>query len=42
MLILTTGWCPFVGRLYELMETSVGAPPGVEAVHVRTCSSSTA
>lgn len=35
-LVLTTGWCPFVARLYEMMEHRVGEVPGVECVSVTT------
>jgi metal-sulfur cluster biosynthetic enzyme len=35
-LVLTTGWCPFVARLSEMLETEVGALPGVASVSVAT------
>jgi metal-sulfur cluster biosynthetic enzyme len=35
-LVLTTGWCPFVARLAEMLETEVGALPGVASVAVAT------
>jgi metal-sulfur cluster biosynthetic enzyme len=35
-LVLTTGWCPFVARLYEMMEDRVGEVPGVDSVTVTT------
>jgi metal-sulfur cluster biosynthetic enzyme len=33
-LVLTTGWCPFVARLYEMIEARVGEIPGVARVTV--------
>ena len=33
-LVLTTGWCPFVARLFDMIEERVGALPGVQAVRV--------
>ena len=35
-LVLTTGWCPFVARLYDMIATNVGALPGVGSVSVTT------
>jgi metal-sulfur cluster biosynthetic enzyme len=35
-LVLTTGWCPFVARLYEMVEDRVGELPGVASVRVTT------
>jgi metal-sulfur cluster biosynthetic enzyme len=35
-LVLTTGWCPFVARLAEMIESAVGALPGVSSVSVTT------
>jgi metal-sulfur cluster biosynthetic enzyme len=33
-LVLTTGWCPFVARLFDMVEERVGALPGVQEVRV--------
>ncbi|MBX6342267.1 MAG: DUF59 domain-containing protein [Thermomicrobiaceae bacterium] len=35
-LVLTTGWCPFAARLFEMVQDEVGALPGVERVEVQT------
>ena len=33
-MVLTTGWCPFVARLFEMVQEKVGALRGVENVDV--------
>jgi metal-sulfur cluster biosynthetic enzyme len=33
-LVLTTGWCPFVARLFDMIEERVGTLPGVQGVRV--------
>ena len=33
-LVLTTGWCPFVARLFDMIEERVRALPGVQGVRV--------
>ena len=33
-MVLTSGWCPFVARLYEMVEEEVAALPGVDSVNV--------
>ena len=33
-MVLTTGWCPFAARLFEMVKGEVGALPEVEAVDV--------
>jgi metal-sulfur cluster biosynthetic enzyme len=35
-LVLTSGWCPFVARLYDMIVKDVGALPGVGSVSVTT------
>ena len=35
-LVLTSGWCPFVARLTEMIQEQVGALPGVSSVSVAT------
>jgi metal-sulfur cluster biosynthetic enzyme len=33
-MVLTTGWCPFVSRLLEMVTEEVGAVPTVDKVDV--------
>jgi metal-sulfur cluster biosynthetic enzyme len=33
-LVLTTGWCPFTARLFDMIQEEVGALAGVDAVEV--------
>jgi metal-sulfur cluster biosynthetic enzyme len=33
-MVLTTGWCPFVARLLDMIEEKVGELPAVDAVDV--------
>ena len=33
-MVLTTGWCPFAARLFEMVKDEVGSLPGVDAVDV--------
>ena len=33
-MVLTTGWCPFAARLFEMVEEEVGSLPGVDSVEV--------
>lgn len=33
-MVLTSGWCPFVARLFEMVEEEVAALPGVDSVNV--------
>lgn len=33
-MVLTSGWCPFVARLFEMIQERVGAVSGVEHVDV--------
>ena len=33
-MLLTSGWCPFAARLFEMIEQEVAALPGVAAVDV--------
>jgi len=33
-MVLTTGWCPFVSRLLEMVTEEVGAVPTVDNVDV--------
>jgi metal-sulfur cluster biosynthetic enzyme len=33
-MVLTTGWCPFTARLFDMIQEEVGALPSVDAVEV--------